>query len=105
MKLIVPLVAALLLAGCSTVDTVRDAWHWDPTASQQRTRVVSSAGQLAPLNDRVVQLQMQRNEIRTRIGAEPNIWMRQRLYADLHRVGQQLSPLERELSTATAGTR
>ncbi|MCY7319537.1 MAG: hypothetical protein LH617_12575 [Ramlibacter sp.] len=103
MKLIFPIAAALMLAGCSTVSTVRDAWDWDPTASQQRIRVVSSSpAQLAALNDRVAQLQIQRNDLRTRISAEPDILTRQRLYADLHRVGQQLSPLERELLAAAA---
>ena len=105
MKLILPIAAALTLAGCSTVSTVRDAWHWDPTATLQMPRSGSQPAQLSALNERVATLQIERNEIRTRISAEPNIWTRQLLYADLHRVGRQVSPLERELTTATAGTR
>ena len=105
MKLILPIAAALTLAGCSTASTVRDAWNWDSTATLQMPRSGSPPAQLSALNERVVTLQIERNEIRTRISAEPNIWTRQRLYADLHRVGRQLSPLERELTTATAGPR
>ena len=105
MKLILPIAAALTLAGCSTVSTVRDAWHWDPTATLQMPRSGSPPAQFSALNERVATLQIERNEIRTRISAEPNIWTRQRLYADLHRVGRQVSPLERELTTPTAGTR
>ena len=105
MKLILPIAAALTLAGCSTVSTVRDAWSWDSTATLQMPRSGSPPAQLSALNERVATLQIERNEIRTRISAEPNIWTRQRLYADLHRVGRQLSPLERELTTATAGPR
>ncbi len=103
MKPIFPVAAALMLAGCSTVSTLRDAWHWDPTASQHRIEVASaSPAQLAVLNERVAQLQIARTDIRTRISTEPDIRTRQRLYADLHRVGQQLSPLERELVAVAA---
>ena len=98
MRLLVSL-AAILLAGCSTLSATRDAWKWDP-ASSEPTRAVQSPEQIAGLTSRVADLQLRRNEIRARVGAEPEIWARQRLYADLHQVGRQLSPLERELASA-----
>jgi hypothetical protein len=58
--------------------------------------------QLAALTNRMAELQIQRNEIRARISAEPDVWGRQRLYEELHTVGSQLSPLERELTAASA---
>lgn len=100
MRLTLSLAALVLLAGCSTVSTVREAWDWDPSRTQERTRVALSPQQLAPLTNRLAALQMERNEIRSRIGAEPDIRVRQRLYEDLHRVGRQLSPLERQLTAA-----
>jgi hypothetical protein len=86
----------VLLCGCSTVSAVRDAWKWDPTR-EERTRVALSAEHSASLTNRVAELQLQRVEVRSRISAEPDIWARQSLYGDLHRVGQQLSLLERQL--------
>ena len=100
MRLSLSLVAVALLAGCSTVSAVRDAWDWDPTAPQQRTRSALSAAQLGALTSRLADLQIQRDGIRARISAEPDIWVRQRLYEDLHRVGQQRLPLERQLTAA-----
>jgi hypothetical protein len=51
------------------------------------------------LTDRVAQLQIQRNEVRARIGATPDIGQRLDLYAQLHSIGSRLSPLERELAS------
>lgn len=100
MRLILSLAALALLAGCSTVSAVRDAWSWDPSRTQERTRVVLSPEQLGALTNRLADLQSQRNQIRSRISEEPDIRARQRLYADLHSVGRQLSPLERQLTAA-----
>lgn len=100
MRFLLSLAAAALLAGCSTVSAVRDAWTWDPTAPQQPERVVLAPEQLGALTNRLAELQIQRNEIRSRISAEPDVWARQRLYEDLHGVGRQLSPLERRLAAA-----
>ena len=101
MRLRLTLVTATLLAGCSTVSTVREAWYWDPTAPQARTHAVIAPDQAAALTSRLAVLQTQRTEIRSRISAEPDIRVRQRLYEDLHRVGRQLSPLERQMMAAT----
>jgi hypothetical protein len=100
MRLPLSLAAVALLAGCSTVSAVRDAWTWDPTAPHQRGRVVLAPEELALLTNHVAQLQIERNDIRARISAEPDIWARQRLYEQLHGVGRQLSPLERQLAAA-----
>lgn len=100
MRLPLLLAALVLLSGCSTVATVREAWDWDPSAMQERSVSRLSTEQRAVMTNRLADLQLQRNEIRSRISAEPDIRARQRLYADLHAVGQQLSPLERQLIAA-----
>jgi len=100
MRLPLSLTAMALLAGCSTVSAVRDAWTWDPTVPQERSRMVLSPEQLGSLTNRLAQLQIERNDIRARISAEPDIWARQGLYEQLHGVGHQLAPLERQLASA-----
>jgi hypothetical protein len=100
MRHILTLCALTLLAGCSTVSALRDAWHWDPTRPQEDSRVELSPAEAATLTNRLAELQLQRDAIRSRISAEPDIRARQALYSDLHRVGQQLSPLERRLALA-----
>lgn len=95
-------VAAALLAGCSSVSVVRDAWTWDPTLPPARNAVALAPEQVATLTDRIAQLQIHRDEIRSRITAEPDIWARQRLYEELHSVGRELSPLERQLTAFNA---
>lgn len=96
------LAALVLLAGCSTVSAVRDAWSWDPSAPRQSSAVVLPPEQVSAMASRLAELQLRRNQIRTRIGAEPDIRVRLRLYEELHSVGQQLSPLERQLMAAAA---
>ena len=49
---------------------------------------------------RLAQLQEERNAIRSRIAGEPDVRQRLALYEALHRVGSQLSPLERRLAAA-----
>lgn len=100
LPLCLSLTLSAFLAGCSTVSTVRDAWDWDPTARLAVTGVRVPPEQLSAMTNRVAELQMERQAIRARIGAEPDIRVRQRLYEDLHHVGRQLSPLERELTAA-----
>ena len=100
MRLIVSFAATTLLAGCSTVSAVRDAWSWDPTRMQQRTHVVLAPGDLPASTNRLADLQLKRNEIRARISAEPDMRARQALYEELHHVGRQLSPLERPFAAA-----
>lgn len=87
--------AIALLAGCSVVPP--QAWTYDGT--HPTTRTTADAGRVAMLTDRIARLQLQRDELMGRIAAERDVWQRQALYADLHAVGRELSPLQRELST------
>lgn len=91
--------ALALLAGCSVVPP--GAWTFDPT--RPVAKAVLPVQELAGLTGRAAELQLERNEIRDRIAGQPDIWERQRLYAQLHSVGMELSPLERRLSSAAAG--
>ena len=104
MRLIVSIAATTLLAGCSTVSAVRDAWTWDPTRMQPGTRVVLAPADSSASTSRLADLQLRRNDVRARISAEPDMRARQRWYEELHQIGRQLSPLERQL-TAAAPTR
>jgi hypothetical protein len=90
----------ILLAGCSVVPTT--AWTFDPTRPPPKESLPME--DVVALTERAAQLQLQRNEIRARIAAEPDIWARQRLYSQLHTVGIALSPIERRLATV-AGAR
>jgi hypothetical protein len=86
------------LAGCSVVPPA--AWSFDPTRPAARETLPMQ--ETVALTDRAAQLQLQRNEIRARIAAEPIVGVRQRLYGDFHSVGLALSPLERRLATVAA---
>ncbi len=95
MRIAIPCILLALLGGCAVVPT--EAWTYDPTRPQPKPSMAVSDA--AGLTDRMAQLQLERNEIRTRIASEPSAAVRLRLYEDLHRVGMQLSPLERRLTT------
>jgi hypothetical protein len=95
MRISVSCAALALLAGCSVVPP--DAWTFDPTRPPAKASL--PVQELVGLTDRIAELQLERNEIRNRIAAQPDMWERQRLYAHLHRVGMALSPLERRLVT------
>ena len=90
--------ALVLMTGCSVVP--REAWTFDPTQPPRKTAL--AADQVASLTDRVAQLQIERNAVRARIAEERDIWVRQRMYRDLHGIGMELSPLERRLATVAA---
>jgi outer membrane murein-binding lipoprotein Lpp len=81
-----------LLAGCSVVPG--EAWTYDPAHPSKATL---STQEVIALTTRVADLQLQRTQIRDRIAAEPDVWARQADYRALHRVGMELSPLERQL--------
>jgi hypothetical protein len=95
MRCIPFLAVAGLLAGCSMLSAVPQAWNWDPAS-----RPVAVTGDAPPISAapvaRLTELRLQREEIRIRIAAEPHIGQRQVLYAQLHEIGRQLSPLERQ---------
>jgi transposase len=92
MRIAVLPIALVLLAGCSVVPP--DAWTYDPAHPPKETL---STEQVVALTSRVADLQLQRTQIRDRIAAETDVWARQSDYRALHRVGMQLSPLERQL--------
>ncbi|MBG9386437.1 hypothetical protein [Caenimonas aquaedulcis] len=89
------LLASAVLSGCAVAPA--SAYRFDPTQPQAKRTVPMD--QVVALNDRVAQLQIQRNDVRARIAAAPDTWSRLALYGELHRIGARLSPLERELST------
>ena len=95
MRIALPCVLLALLTGCSAVP--REAWTFDPTHPVPRPAL--PVPEAAALTDRLAQLQLERNDIRSRIAAEPHAHARQRLYEQLHSVGMELSPLERRLAT------
>jgi hypothetical protein len=98
MRVVTCFLLLIPLAGCSVVPPA--AWSFDPTRPAVRETLPMQ--ETVALTDRAAQLQLQRNEIRARIAAEPDVWARQRLYGELHSVGMALSPLERRLANVAA---
>ena len=98
MRIAISFAVSALLAGCAVVPP--EAWTFDPSLPRQREQL--SLQEVAALTDRTAQLQIRRNAIRDRIANERDIWARQGLYAELHAVGMELSPLERRLATVAA---
>ena len=95
---IVICLAAATAAGCASVSTLQEAWHWD--ATQQQARAAFQVQDVATVDSRVTALRQQHHQIRSLISAEPDIWARQKFYAELHEVGLRLSLLERQRSGA-----
>lgn len=98
MRIAVSCAALVLVAGCSVVP--HEAWTFDPTHPAPKPAL--EMAQAVALTDRVAALQLQRNEVRSRIAAEPDVWSRLGLYGRLHTIGVELSPLERELASVAA---
>jgi len=96
MRLVLACAAAIALSGCSTFSSLREAWSWEATRPVGATALPPA--EEPELGVRITQLQIQRDGIRSQISAEPDIWARQRLYADLHTVGLELTPLQRRLA-------
>jgi hypothetical protein len=94
--LFVSSLALCLLAGCAVVPS--EAWTFDATHPSRKTAL--SIGEAVALTNRIAELQLQLNQIRDRIAAQPDIWARQDLYAQLHDVGMQLSALERRVAAS-----
>jgi hypothetical protein len=95
MRILVGLCLVTALSACSVIPP--QAYTFDPTQPQPKMSLATS--EVTALTQRVAQLQLRRNEIRTQIATEPDARNRQLHYEDLHRVGMELSPLERRLST------
>ncbi len=99
MRSILFLAVSGVLTGCSVVSTVQQAWDWDP-AVNPGVAAANAPARVAPPAGRLAELRLQRQEIRARIAAEPDIRQRQILYAQLHDIGRQLSPLERHVNSS-----
>jgi hypothetical protein len=93
-RLILVLFVAAALGGCSVAP--RSAYTFDPTNPQPKPP--ADAAKVAPLTDRVAQLQIELNEVRMRIAAEKDAFNRLPLYAQEHRIHRRLAPLQRELA-------
>ena len=98
MRIAVSCAALALVAGCSVVP--HEAWTFDPTHPSPKPAL--EMAQAVALTERVAALQLQRNEVRSRIAAEPDVRRRLGLYSRLHTIGMELSPLERELASVAA---
>jgi len=89
-----PLLIAAALCGCSVAP--RSAYTFDPMHPQPKP--VADAARVAPLTDRVAQLQLQLDEVRVKIAAQTDSFERLSLYAQEHRIHRRLAPLQRELA-------
>lgn len=86
-----------VLALCSACSVVPpQAWTFDPR--DPPPKIALPAAEVAAIADRLAELQLERNQIRTRIAGERDVWQRQEQYRQLHRVGTELSPLERQIA-------
>jgi hypothetical protein len=94
LRSVLTLTVAATLGGCAVVPP--HAWSFDPTRPQARP--VADAAQTAPLTNRAAELQGRLNEVRAQIAAQPDAPHRLPLYSQEHRIGRELSPLQRELS-------
>lgn len=93
MRTVLTLIVAAGIGGCAVVPPA--AWDFDPT--RPAPAAARAPQDVAPMTQRLAQLQIERDAIRSRISGERNARQRLALYDELHRVGVQLSPLERQL--------
>jgi hypothetical protein len=89
-----------VLGGCAVEVVPPQAWTFDPTHPQAKPAM--PADEAASLSQRIAQLQMERMALLTRVAQENDAWQRQALYAQLHSLGLQLSPLERRVNAYAA---
>lgn len=94
MRSVIALILAAGIGGCAVVPPA--AWDFDP--ARPRPRAALPPQQLAAMTQRLAQLQIERDAIRSRIASERDVRQRLALYEHLHRVGMELSPLERQLA-------
>lgn len=86
-----------VLALCSACSVVPpQAWTFDPR--DPPPKITLPAAEVAAMADRLAELQLERNQIRARIAGERDVWQRQEQYRQLHKVGMELSPLERQIA-------
>jgi hypothetical protein len=88
-----------ICSGCAVVP--ESAWTFDPSHPAPKPTI--AVPDAVALTSRVSQLQQDRTAIRDRIASEPDVQKRLGLYEQLHDVGVQLSPLERQLTMVASG--
>ena len=98
MPIVACIPALALFTACSVVPP--QAWTFDPTQPPQKASLPTA--EVAALTERTAGLQLRRNEIRARIANERDAARRLVLYDQLHRVGVELSPLDRRLAGVAA---
>lgn len=94
LRLALPLTLVAALCGCTVVPP--QAWRFDPTRPQ--ARAAADPAQVAPLTNRIAELQNELNQVRAEIALQPDAQHRLPLYSQEHRIGRELSPLQRELA-------
>jgi len=94
MRSVIALILAAGIGGCAVVPPA--AWDFDPARPAPQAALPPQ--QVAAMTQRLAQLQIERNAIRSRIASERDVRQRLALYEQLHRVGMELSPLERQLA-------
>ena len=94
MRTIAFLSLAAALAGCSVAPP--QAYRFDPTHPQPAP--VADAAKVAPITDRIAQLQIELNDVRARIATQDDAFKRLPLYEQEHRIHRRLAPLQRELA-------
>lgn len=94
MRSVIALILAAGIGGCAVVPPA--AWDFDPARPAPRAALPPQ--QVVAMTQRLAQLQIERNAIRSRISGERDVRQRLALYEHLHRVGMELSPLERQLA-------
>jgi hypothetical protein len=87
------IILTLATGGCAVVPPA--AYSFDPTRPQPRP--VADAARV-PLTDRIAQLQLELNDVRSRIAAQDDAFKRLPLYEQEHRIHRRLTPLQRELA-------
>ncbi len=103
MEILHPAIAACfkaltLASACTVIEP--PAVSFNPTVPQPKSTV--SVQEAAALSERIARLQAQRNQVRAQTASEPDLWKRQSHYEELHRIGMELSPLERRMQSITA---
>jgi len=94
MRTVLTLIVAAGIGGCAVVPPA--AWDFDPTRPAPQAALPPQ--QVVPMTQRLAQLQIERTAIRTGIAGQRDVRQRLALYEQLHRVGMELSPLERQLA-------
>ena len=86
------------LTGCSYLPVVVPPQAYSFDATRHPAKPVAEPTRLAPLTDRIAQLQIQLNDVRAKIATEPDAFKRLPLYEQENRIHRGLGPLQRELA-------